>query len=49
MIIRELRDALKALGFNGELLKEKLDSGEKILQKKGDVEIEELIKIVLSE
>ncbi len=49
VIIRELRDALKALGFNGELLKEKLDSGEKILQKKGDVEIEELIKIVLSE
>jgi Holliday junction DNA helicase RuvA len=49
IVIRELKEALKTLGFSGEQLKEKIKLGEKILKKREDISIEELIKKVLSE
>jgi len=48
LIIRELKEALKTLGFSGSQLKESVEVGEKILKKNKDVSIEELIKKVLS-
>jgi holliday junction DNA helicase RuvA len=48
-IIKELKEALKTLGFSGEQLKEKIKLGEDIVKKKKDISIEELIKKVLSE
>lgn len=47
-IIRELKEALKTLGFSGSQLKESIEVGEKILKKNKDISIEELIKKVLS-
>ncbi len=47
-IIRELKEALKTLGFSGSQLKESAEVGEKILKKNKDISIEELIKKVLS-
>ncbi len=46
---RDLKNALKVLGYAGEMLNEKVDLGEKILGKDEDIEIEDLIKRVLSE
>jgi Holliday junction DNA helicase RuvA len=46
-IIKELKEVLKALGFSGEQLKEKVTKGEKVWTKKKNVNIEELIKEVL--
>jgi Holliday junction DNA helicase RuvA len=47
-IIKELKEALKTLGFSGSQLKEGVEVGEKILKKSKDISIEELIKKVLS-
>ena len=47
--IKELKDALKALGFTGETLNAKLEVGKEMLAKEKDMEIEILIKKVLSE
>lgn len=46
---RDLKNALKVLGYSGEMLNEKVDLGEKILDKDEGIEIEDLIKRVLSE
>ena len=46
---RDLKNALKALGFSGDILNEKVDLGEKMLDKDEGMEIEDLIKRVLSE
>jgi len=48
-VIKELKEALKTLGFSGEQLKEKIKSAEKIIKKNKDITIEELIKKILSE
>lgn len=48
LIIRELKEALKTLGFSGSQLKESIEVGEKVLKKNRDISIEELIKEVLS-
>ncbi len=47
-IIKELKEVLKALGFSREQLKEKVSIGGKILSKKKQISIEELIKEVLN-
>jgi holliday junction DNA helicase RuvA len=47
-IIRELKEALKTLGFSGEHLKERVKIGEETVSKKKSISIEELIKEVLS-
>ena len=47
IIIKELKEALKILGFSGEQIKEKVKRGEKILSKNEKISIEELIKEVL--
>lgn len=47
--LKELRSALKALGFAGEFLQAKIEIGEEIVKKEKDIEIEELVKKVLSE
>jgi len=46
---RDLKNALKVLGFSGDILNEKVDLGEKMLDKDEGMEIEDLIKRVLSE
>lgn len=46
--LKELKDALRSLGFKGDELKERVESAEGIL-KKNDYDIETLIKKVLSE
>jgi Holliday junction DNA helicase RuvA len=46
--LKELKDALKSLGFKGKELEERVKVGEKLLSKK-DLDIETLIKKVLSE
>lgn len=48
-VIKELKEALRTLGFSGEQLKEKVKLSEDIVKKKKDISIEELIKKVLSE
>jgi Holliday junction DNA helicase RuvA len=48
-IIKELKEALRSLGFGGDQLKEKVKVAEEIISKKKDTGIEELIKKVLSE
>lgn len=45
--LKELKSALKSLGFSGEYLNECIEKGEKVLKKK-EYDIEELIKYVLS-
>lgn len=45
----DLKNALKALGFSGEGLKQQLEKGEKLLKREEDIEIEILIKKVLAE
>ena len=47
-VIKELKEALKSLGFGGELLKEKIQRAEKVLSKKKNISIEDLLKEVLS-
>ena len=47
--LTDLKNALKALGFSGESLKQQLEKGEKIMKKDKEIEIEELIKKVLTE
>ena len=47
--LSDLKNALKALGFSGEGLKQQLEKGEKIMRKNKEIEIEELIKKVLTE
>lgn len=49
MVVKELKEALKTLGFSGVQLKEKVKLSEEIVKKKKDISIEELIKKVLSE
>jgi len=46
---RDLKNALKALGYAGEILNEKVELGEKLLDKDESMKIEDLIKRVLSE
>lgn len=48
-LMKELKEALKSLGFSGDQLKEKLKFAEDIYTKDKGVEIEELIKRALSE
>jgi Holliday junction DNA helicase RuvA len=48
-VIKELKEALRSLGFGGEQLKEKVKMADDILSKKKDTSIEELIKRVLTE
>ena len=48
-IIKELKEALKSLGFTGDLLKEKIKLADGMVKKNKDMEIEELIKKVLNE
>lgn len=45
--IKELKEALKSLGFNGKAMDECVEKGEDIL-KEDDVDIEDLIRLVLS-
>lgn len=47
--LKELKSALKALGFTGELLQSKIEVGEEIVKKDKDIDIEKLVKKVLSE
>lgn len=47
--LKDLKNALKALGFSGEALNSQLEKGEEIMKKNKDIEIETLIKKVLSE
>lgn len=47
--IKDLRGALKSLGYSGEVLKAKIEVGEGILDKNKEMNIEELLKKVLSE
>lgn len=49
VITKELKEALKSLGFSGEQLKDKIKSAEDIIKKKKDIGIEELIKKVLND
>lgn len=49
MVVKELKEALKTLGFSGVQLKEKVKLSEEIVKKNKDISIEELIKKVLSE
>lgn len=49
LVIKELKEALKTLGFKNDQLKEKIKLGEKIVKKNKDISIEELVKKVLSE
>lgn len=46
--LSELKDALKALGFAGSMLSEKMDKGNEIIKKEKDLNIEDLVKQVLS-
>lgn len=46
---KDLKNVLKSLGYTGEVLNEKVNLGEKILEKEEDIKIEDLIKKVLSE
>lgn len=47
--LKDLKNALKALGFTGEVLNSQLEKGEEIVKKNKDIEIETLIKKVLSD
>lgn len=46
-ILKEAKDALKALGFSGDILKDKLSVAENIVKDEQDIEIESLIKRLL--
>lgn len=46
--LKELKEALKSLGYSGKSLNESVQKGEDILQK-GDIDIEELIRKVLKQ
>ncbi len=48
-IIKELKGALKSLGFTGDQLKEKVKVAQDVIKNNDGIEIEELIKRVLSE
>lgn len=48
-VIKELKSALRSLGFSGDSLQDKVDIAEKLIKEKQDIEIEELIKAVLSQ
>ena len=47
-VMQELKGALKSLGFTGDSMKEKIDSAAEVLKENQNIEIEELIKAVLS-
>lgn len=47
--LKDLKNALKALGFTGEALNAQLEKGEEIVKKNKGIEIETLIKKVLSD
>lgn len=47
-MVKELKEALKSLGFTGEALNGYVDVAKGILSKKKDIDLEELIKLVLS-
>lgn len=49
LILKDLKDALKALGFDSKAIKEKAELAEKILLKEKDIDIGELIKKVIKE
>jgi Holliday junction DNA helicase RuvA len=49
VISKELKEALKSLGFSGEQLKDKVKLADDIVKKNKDIGIEELIKKVLVE
>lgn len=48
-VIREVKEALRVLGFSGDGLKEKVNKAEDILKANEDIPIEELIKRILNE
>jgi Holliday junction DNA helicase RuvA len=48
-VIKEVKEALRTLGFNGDGLKEKIDMAENILKTDKDIAIEDLIKRILSQ
>lgn len=47
-MVKELKEALKSLGFSGEALDGYVEVAKEILVKKEDIGLEELIKLVLS-
>ena len=47
--LKELKTALKTLGFAGDSLKEYVEYGEGVLSANSDIEIEDLVKKVLSQ
>ncbi len=47
--LKDLREALRSLGFSTDTIKEKVSLAEKILQKEKDIDIGELIKRVIKE
>ncbi|MHC1716959.1 MAG: Holliday junction branch migration protein RuvA [Candidatus Dojkabacteria bacterium] len=47
-VVKDLKNALKSLGFSGDILKEKVEVGQKMIDKNKEIEIEVLIKEVLS-
>ncbi len=47
-VIKEVKEALKSLGFVGDSLKEKIKLAESILEINSEIEIEDLIKKILS-
>ena len=49
VITKELKEALKSLGFSGEQLKEKVKLADDIVKKKKDIGIDELIKKLLND
>ncbi len=49
VILKDLRDALRALGFNTEDIKGKVEVASEIVRKEEDIEIGELIKKVIKE
>lgn len=46
-ILKEVKEALKALGFSGDILKEKISIAQDIVKDQKDIEIEPLIKRLL--
>lgn len=48
-ILKELKDALKALGYKGDALKEKVDYAQTLLEKDSSLDIETLIKKALQQ
>jgi Holliday junction DNA helicase RuvA len=47
--LKELKSVLKTLGFSGDSLKEYVEYGEGLLSTNSDIDIEDLVKKVLSQ